>query len=58
MRFSISSQNSISEKSIFGHFGVLFLNVQIFLSAVVVFSCYRIQSEILQRKDDLFNSSQ
>ena len=27
MRFSGSSQNSISEKSIFGHFEVIFLNV-------------------------------
>ena len=27
MRFSESSQNSLSEKSIFGHFEVIFLNV-------------------------------
>ena len=27
MLFSESSQNSISEKSSFGHFGVIFLNV-------------------------------
>ena len=27
MRFSESTQNSISEKSIFGHFEVIFLNV-------------------------------
>ena len=27
MRFSESSQDSISEKSIFGHFGVIFLYV-------------------------------
>ena len=27
MRFSESSQNSMSEKSIFGHFEVIFLNV-------------------------------
>ena len=27
MRFPESSQNSISEKSIFGHFEVIFLNV-------------------------------
>ena len=27
MRFSESSQNSISEKSIFGHFEVIFLNI-------------------------------
>ena len=26
MRFSESGENSISEKSIFGHFGVIFLN--------------------------------
>ena len=30
MRFSESSRNSISEKSIFGHFEVIFLNVLIF----------------------------
>ena len=27
MRFSESSQNSMSEKSIFGHFEVIFLNI-------------------------------
>ena len=27
MRFSESSQNSVSEKSIFGHFEVIFLNI-------------------------------
>ena len=27
MRFSESSENSLSEKSIFGHFEVIFLNV-------------------------------
>ena len=27
MRFSESSQNSVTEKSIFGHFDVIFLNV-------------------------------
>ena len=27
MRFSASSHNSLSEKSIFGHFDVIFLNV-------------------------------
>ena len=31
MRFSESSQYSLSEKSIFGHFEVIFLNVWIFL---------------------------
>ena len=30
MRFPESSQNSISEKSIFGHFEVIFLNVRVF----------------------------
>ena len=36
--FSESSQNSISENSIFGHFQVIFLNV-IFPGAGVVISC-------------------
>ena len=39
IRFSESSQNSISEKSIFGHFEVVFLNIQICPRAGVVFSC-------------------
>ena len=39
MRLSESGQNSMSEKSIFGHFEVFFLNVQIFPRAGVVFSC-------------------
>ena len=39
MRFSESSQNSISEKSIFGQFEVMFLNIYIFPRAGVVFSC-------------------
>ena len=39
MRFSESSQNSISEKSIFGHFEVIFLNIQFFPRAGVVISC-------------------
>ena len=39
IRFSESSQNSISEKSIFGHFEVIFLNIQICPRAGVVFSC-------------------
>ena len=30
MRFSESSENSLSEKSIFGHFEVIFLNVYYF----------------------------
>ena len=33
MRFSESNQNSISEKSIFGHFEVIFLNIRIFSRA-------------------------
>ena len=36
---SANSQNSISEKSIFGQFEVIFLNVSIFSRAKVVFSC-------------------
>ena len=39
MRFSESSQNSKSEKSIFGPFEVIFLNVLFFPRAGVVFSC-------------------
>ena len=39
MRFSESSQNSISEKSIFGHFEVFFLYVWNFPGARVAFSC-------------------
>ena len=39
MQFSESSQNSLSEKSIFGHFEVFFLNVLVFFRAGVVFSC-------------------
>ena len=39
MRFSESSQNSLSEKSIFGHFEVIFLNVWSFPRAGVKFSC-------------------
>ena len=39
LRFSENSQKSISEKSIFGQFEVIFLNVQIFPRAGVVFSC-------------------
>ena len=39
MRLSESSQNSISEKSIFGQFEVIFLNVWFFPGAGVVFSC-------------------
>ena len=38
MRFSESSQNSISEKSNFGHFEVIFLNVDVFSSEGVT-SC-------------------
>ena len=39
MRFSERTQNFMSEKSIFGHFEVIFLNVQFFSRAGVVFSC-------------------
>ena len=39
MRFSESNQNSKSEKSIFGLFEVIFLNVYLFPRAGVVFSC-------------------
>ena len=39
MQFSESSQNSMSEKSIFGHFEVIFFNVWFFSRAGVVFSC-------------------
>ena len=40
MRVSASSQNSITEKSVFGQFEVFFLNVQIFARVGVVVSCY------------------
>ena len=39
MRFAESSQNSITEKSIFGQFEVIFLNVYFFPRAGVVISC-------------------
>ena len=39
MRFSESSQNSISEKSIFGHFEAVLLNLYILPGAGVVISC-------------------
>ena len=41
MKFSESSQNSLSEKSIFGHFEVIFLHVKIFpwAGVVMVISC-------------------
>ena len=39
MRFSESSQNSLSEKSIFGHFEIIFFNVWILPRAGVVISC-------------------
>ena len=38
IRFSVSSQISISKKSIFGHFEVILLNVQIFSRAEWLFS--------------------
>ena len=37
MRFSASSLSSLSEKSIFGHFEVIFPNVKTFLRAGVLF---------------------
>ena len=39
MRLPESSQNSMSEKSIFGQFEVIFLNLKKFPSAGVVFFC-------------------
>ena len=39
MRFSESTQNSMSEKPFFGQFGAIFLNLYIFPRAGVVFSC-------------------
>ena len=39
MRFSERSQTSLSEKSIFGDFEVIFLNVSIFPRVSVVVSC-------------------
>ena len=39
LRFPESSQNSKTEKSIFGQFEVIFLNVYNFPRARVVFSC-------------------
>ena len=39
MRYFESSQISMSEKSIFGHFEVIFLNVWKFPTAGVSFSC-------------------
>ena len=53
MRFSESSQNSISEKSNFGHFEFLFFYVQIFPRARVAFSCYYIQVKVIYQKNEL-----
>ena len=39
MQFSESSENSMSENSIFGHFEAIFPNVYIFPRAGVVFFC-------------------
>ena len=58
MRFFEISQIFISEKSIFGHFEVIFLNVYIFPRAGVVFSCYYIQIEIFYWKEELSSWSQ
>ena len=38
-QFSESSQNFMSEKSIFGHFEVTFLNILNFSRSGIVFSC-------------------
>ena len=46
MRFSESSQNSMSEKSIFGQFKVIFLHVYSFPRAGVVFACYYFQVRV------------
>ena len=45
MRFSESSQNSLSEKSIFGQFEVFFLNVKIFARAGWLFPVFTIKEE-------------
>ena len=39
MWISVSSQNSIPEKSVFRQFEISFLNVELFPKAVVAFSC-------------------
>ena len=49
-RFSKSSQNSISEISIFGHFEVIFLNVRVFPRAGVVFPVSAFQEEYFNEK--------
>ena len=46
IRFSASSQIPTSKKSIFGHFEVIFLNVQNLSRARVVISCENIWSDV------------
>ena len=58
MRFSENTENSISEKSIFGHFEVTFLNVLNFRRAGVVFSSEYLRRAVFQRKDELSSWSQ
>ena len=50
MRFSENSRNSMSEKSIFGHFEVIFLNVWFFSRAGVVFPVSTSKRSILRKK--------
>ena len=50
MRFPESSQNSISEKSIFGQFEVIFLNVQILPRNGVVISGYYFKEKFFTEK--------
>ena len=58
MRFSVSSQIPIPEKSVFGHLDVFFLNVQIFIRAGVVFSCYHTQRTVVSLEDEFSGLSQ
>ena len=50
--FSASSQNSVTEKSFFGHFEVISPNVYSFPRAGVVVSCFSTEKEVLQREDE------
>ena len=50
MRFSESTQNSMSEKSIFGHFEVIFFYVSIFLRAGWYFPVNAFQEEYFNDK--------
>ena len=58
MRFSEGSQISISEKSIFDQFEVIFFNIYVFPRARVTCSCQHIQWEVFYRKDELSSWSQ